>query len=100
MRIMNTTEPGVGLGGQTVNQAETGHCQEHLVRAFRDIQKFQPQGSDSYFLIAGIHGEPFRGKGGQQIRSGGVVYCNRQNVLSLPGIEHNTSVWRTRYERL
>jgi len=32
---------------------------ENLIRAFRKIQKLPPDHPDSFFTIAGYHGEPF-----------------------------------------
>ena len=53
---------------------------ENLVRAFRGIQKLDPSNPDSFFTIAGYHGEPFRGKGKTDPDWWG-GYCNHGNVL-------------------
>ena len=53
---------------------------ENLVRAFRGIQKLDPSNPDSFFTIAGYHGEPFRGKGMTDPDWWG-GYCNHGNVL-------------------
>lgn len=51
-----------------------------LIRAFDGIQKLDPKDPDSFFCIAGYHGEPFRGAGwGNSSWWGG--YCNHGNVL-------------------
>lgn len=53
---------------------------ENLVRAFRGIQGLDPSNNDSFFTIAGYHGEPFRGKGKiDKDYWGG--YCNHTNIL-------------------
>lgn len=36
---------------------------EILIRAFRKIQDVDPSSFNSFFTIAGYHGEPFRGAG-------------------------------------
>ena len=53
---------------------------ENLVRAFRGIQKLDPSDNDSFFTIAGYHGEPFRGKGMTDPNWWG-GYCNHNNIL-------------------
>lgn len=51
-----------------------------LVLAFYKIQNLPPKDPDSFFHIAGFHGEPFRGAGwGNASWWGG--YCNHGNVL-------------------
>jgi tyrosinase len=53
---------------------------DNLVKAFDLIQKLPPDHPDSFFSIAGYHGEPFRGAGyGNAQWWGG--YCNHGNVL-------------------
>lgn len=53
---------------------------ETLWRAWRGIQNLPPDDPNSYFTIAGYHGEPFRGAGwGSSAYWGG--YCNHGNVL-------------------
>ncbi|KAK9727562.1 hypothetical protein K7432_001770 [Basidiobolus ranarum] len=53
---------------------------EDLVRAFQGIQKLPPTDPNSFFVIGGYHGEPFRGAGwGSSQWWGG--YCNHGNVL-------------------
>ncbi|KAG4286455.1 hypothetical protein FPRO06_07715 [Fusarium proliferatum] len=53
---------------------------DDLVRAFAGIQKLDPTNPNSFFMIAGYHGEPFRGAGwGNPQWWGG--YCNHGNVL-------------------
>lgn len=53
---------------------------DNLVKAFAAIQKLKPDDPDSFFNIAGLHGEPFRGAGyGNPSWWGG--YCNHGNVL-------------------
>ena len=53
---------------------------ENLVRAFRGIQKLPPDDPNSFFKIAGYHGEPFRGTGEKDPSWWG-GYCNHGNVL-------------------
>jgi tyrosinase len=53
---------------------------ETLMRAWKGIEDLAPDDVNSYFLIAGYHGEPFRGAGwGNSGFWGG--YCNHGNVL-------------------
>lgn len=53
---------------------------ETLIRAFAGIQKLQPNDPNSFFKIAGYHGEPFRGAGwGNPQWWGG--FCAHGNVL-------------------
>ncbi|KAE8220115.1 hypothetical protein CF319_g6313 [Tilletia indica] len=53
---------------------------DDLVRAFAAIQKLDPRDPDSFFTIAGYHGEPFRGAGYNSSAWWG-GYCNHGNVL-------------------
>ena len=53
---------------------------EDLIRAFRGIQKLEPSNPDSFFFIAGFHGEPFREKGKTDPKWWG-GYCNHGNIL-------------------
>jgi tyrosinase len=53
---------------------------EALMRAWKGIQELPPDNFNSFFLIGGYHGEPFRGAGwGNSGFWGG--YCNHGNVL-------------------
>ena len=53
---------------------------DKLVRAWDGIQKLPPDHDNSFFKIAGYHGEPFRGAGwGNAAWWGG--FCNHGNVL-------------------
>lgn len=53
---------------------------QDLWRAFRGIQKLEFTDPDSFFKLAGFHGEPFRGAGwGSSQYWGG--YCHHGNVL-------------------
>lgn len=53
---------------------------EDLIRAWHGIQKLPPSDRNSFFSIAGYHGEPFRGAGwGNASWWGG--YCNHGNIL-------------------
>ncbi len=53
---------------------------EDLIRAWKGIQELPPTDPNSFFMIAGYHGEPFRGAGwGNSSWWGG--YCNHGNVL-------------------
>lgn len=53
---------------------------ENLIRAFRGIKELDPFNFNSFFEIAGYHGEPFRGKGETDPKWWG-GYCNHANVL-------------------
>lgn len=54
--------------------------QDDLIRAFVGVQSAKSTDEDSFFVIAGYHGEPFRGAGwGNPQWWGG--YCNHGNVL-------------------
>lgn len=53
---------------------------EDLMRAWRGIKELPPTDPNSFFMIGGYHGEPFRGAGwGSAAYWGG--YCNHGNVL-------------------
>jgi tyrosinase len=53
---------------------------DNLIRAWDGIQKLPPSDCNSFFKIAGYHGEPFRGAGwGNAAWWGG--YCHHGNVL-------------------
>jgi tyrosinase len=53
---------------------------EDLIRAWKGIQELPSTDPNSFFIIAGYHGEPFRGAGwGNASWWGG--YCNHGNVL-------------------
>ncbi|KAF5539470.1 tyrosinase [Fusarium mexicanum] len=53
---------------------------ENLVRAFRKIQSLPPNDPDSFFVIAGYHGEPFV-KEGPTNPDWWCGYCQHQTVL-------------------
>ena len=62
-----------------------------LIRAFDGIQKLKPTDPNSFFSIAGYHGEPFRGAGwGNSAWWGG--FCNHGNVLFPTW--HRAYLWR------
>jgi tyrosinase len=53
---------------------------DNLMRAWHGIKKLPPTDPNSFFVIGGYHGEPFRGAGwGSAAYWGG--YCNHGNVL-------------------
>lgn len=53
---------------------------EKLMRAWLGIKNLPPDNPNSFFVIGGLHGEPFRGAGwGSSAYWGG--YCNHGNVL-------------------
>lgn len=53
---------------------------EDLMRAWKGIKELPPDDPNSFFVIGGYHGEPFRGAGwGNASYWGG--YCNHGNVL-------------------
>jgi len=53
---------------------------ETLMRAWKGIKELPPTDPNSFFMIGGYHGEPFRGAGwGNASYWGG--YCNHGNVL-------------------
>jgi tyrosinase len=53
---------------------------EALMRAWRGIKALPPTDPDSFFIIGGFHGEPFRGAGAYNPNWWG-GYCNHGNVL-------------------
>ncbi|KAI1123814.1 putative tyrosinase [Nemania abortiva] len=53
---------------------------ENLVRAWRGIKALPPYHPNSFFCIAGFHGEPFRGPGVTDKNFWG-GYCNHGNIL-------------------
>ena len=53
---------------------------EDLMRAWKGIKDLPPDNPQSFFVLGGYHGEPFRGAGwGSTSYWGG--YCNHGNVL-------------------
>ncbi|EPS36215.1 hypothetical protein H072_10245 [Dactylellina haptotyla CBS 200.50] len=55
---------------------------EKLIRAFQGIQALPPSDQNSFFVIAGYHGEPFRGPGAQgQTLSWWGGFCHHASVL-------------------
>ncbi|OAA36610.1 putative domain, di-copper centre [Metarhizium rileyi] len=62
------------------NTGEDRSGLENLVRAFRGIQALPYYHPDSFFTIAGYHGEPFRGPGVSDASWWG-GYCSHGNVL-------------------
>ncbi|GLQ82766.1 pigment biosynthesis-related tyrosinase [Mesorhizobium huakuii] len=53
---------------------------DDLMRAWKGIKELPPDDPNSFFMIGGYHGEPFRGAGwGSSAYWGG--YCNHGNVL-------------------
>ncbi len=53
---------------------------EDLMRAWKGIKALPPEDPRSFFMLGGLHGEPFRGAGwGNASYWGG--YCNHGNVL-------------------
>ena len=53
---------------------------DSLMRAWKGIKALPPDDPNSFFMIGGYHGEPFRGAGwGSSAYWGG--YCNHGNVL-------------------
>jgi tyrosinase len=65
---------------QKYDSGEDRSLLEGLVRAFRGIQKLKPDNPDSFWMIAGYHGEPFRGPGATDPKWWG-GYCNHGNIL-------------------
>jgi tyrosinase len=53
---------------------------EDLIRAFKGIQELPPDDFNSFFVIGGYHGEPFRGAGWENPSWWG-GYCNHGNVF-------------------
>ncbi|MEG5048817.1 tyrosinase family protein [Microcoleus sp. B4-C1] len=53
---------------------------EYLMRAWKGIKELPPDNPQSFFMLGGYHGEPFRGAGwGNNSYWGG--YCNHGNIL-------------------
>jgi tyrosinase len=53
---------------------------EDLMRAWKGIKELSPDNPQSFFILGGYHGEPFRGAGwGSSAYWGG--YCNHGNIL-------------------
>ncbi|MEH2022955.1 tyrosinase family protein [Nostoc sp.] len=53
---------------------------ENLMRAWKGIKELPPDNPQSFFMLGGYHGEPFRGAGwGNSSYWGG--YCNHGNIL-------------------
>lgn len=64
---------------------------DNLIRAFLYIQNLKPGDRNSFFCIAGYHGEPFRGAGwGDPKWWGG--FCNHGNILFPTW--HRAYLWR------
>lgn len=64
---------------KSVDQLTTPE-KDKLITAWRGIQRLDPKLDNSFFKLAGYHGEPFRGAGwGNSAYWGG--YCNHGNVL-------------------
>ncbi|RYO96251.1 hypothetical protein DL765_011632 [Monosporascus sp. GIB2] len=53
---------------------------DNLIWAFHAIQNLDPDDDNSFFKIAGFHGEPFRGAGYSNAQWWG-GYCNHGNIL-------------------
>jgi tyrosinase len=53
---------------------------EDLMRAWKGIKELGPDDPNSFFMIGGYHGEPFRGPGATDSSYWG-GYCNHGNVL-------------------
>ena len=53
---------------------------DSLIQAFHAIQHLDPDKDNSFFKIAGFHGEPFRGAGYSNAQWWG-GYCNHGNIL-------------------
>jgi tyrosinase len=53
---------------------------EDLMRAWKGIKELGPDDPNSFFMIGGYHGEPFRGPGATNPQYWG-GYCNHGNVL-------------------
>jgi len=67
---------GVRKDIRTLSKAEL----DDLVRAWHLVQNVDPADPDSFFQIAGYHGEPFRGAGYNNPQWWG-GYCNHGNIL-------------------
>lgn len=53
---------------------------EDLMRAWKGIKDLPPEDPNSFFMLGGFHGEPFRGGGwGSSVYWGG--WCNHGNIL-------------------
>lgn len=64
---------------------------EDLMRAWKGIKELPPDHPNSFFVIGGYHGEPFRGAGwGNSSYWGG--YCNHGNILFPTW--HRVYLWR------
>ncbi|KAF4589711.1 Tyrosinase [Ophiocordyceps camponoti-floridani] len=72
---------------RTLSQQE----KDNLVRAFDAIQKLPADDEDSFYQIAGYHGEPFRGAGYSNAQWWG-GYCNHGNILFPTW--HRAYLWR------
>ncbi|KXJ86062.1 hypothetical protein Micbo1qcDRAFT_219907 [Microdochium bolleyi] len=72
------------MGGGTVRRKNVRNLsveeRDDLVRAWAGIQKLSPDDPNSFFMIAGYHGEPFRGAGYSNSQWWG-GWCNHGNVL-------------------
>jgi tyrosinase len=65
---------------QTAYEAGDKKPLEDLMRAWQAIKALPPDDPNSFFMIGGYHGEPFRGAGwGSSAWWGG--YCNHGNIL-------------------
>jgi tyrosinase len=53
---------------------------EDLMRAWKGIKELPPDNPESFFMLGGYHGEPFRGAGWSNSSYWG-GYCNHGNVL-------------------
>ena len=57
---------------------------ETLMRAWKGIKELPPEDPNSFFVIGGFHGEPFRGAG-RPTGSGGAVIASTAPCSSRPG---------------
>ncbi|KAE8154968.1 hypothetical protein BDV25DRAFT_135307 [Aspergillus avenaceus] len=64
---------------------------DKLIKAFKGIQDKHPEDPDSFFHIAGYHGQPFRGAGYENSDWWG-GYCHHGNVLFPTW--HRAYLWR------
>lgn len=86
-KLASTTTPKTRKDILDLTVPET----DTLIRAFQGIQQLDPINPDSFFCIAGYHGEPFRGAGwGNSSWWGG--FCNHGNVLFPTW--HRAYLWR------
>jgi tyrosinase len=80
---MNASQPRIRRSIQELQDDYTnGHTQplETLMRAWKGIKERPASDPQSFFVLGGFHGEPFRGAGwGNSTYWGG--YCNHGNVL-------------------